>query len=72
MHVTGKRVSGGFQSQRRHILQQLIQGVNFFDLMNDVQVRGVWGLTLMLRDFQSSALFLRLPSLPALPPTLRQ
>ena len=40
MHVTGKRVTGGFQSQRQHILRQLIQGVNFFDLMNDVKVRG--------------------------------
>mmetsp|Transcript_36863 Transcript_36863/g.85146 ORF Transcript_36863/g.85146 Transcript_36863/m.85146 type:complete len:454 (+) Transcript_36863:204-1565(+) len=37
MHVTGKRVTGGFQSQRQHILRQLIQGVNFFDLMNDVK-----------------------------------
>merc|ERR1711998_771124 len=33
MHVTGKRVQGAFQNSHKHILQQLIQGVNFFDFM---------------------------------------
>uniref|UniRef100_A0A7S2F4T4 Transmembrane protein 184C n=1 Tax=Octactis speculum TaxID=3111310 RepID=A0A7S2F4T4_9STRA len=34
-HVTEQRVHGGFQNHR--MLEQLIQGVNFFDLINDVK-----------------------------------